>query len=49
MEIQTEWVYCPDCGYPIIERDGVRVDVVVSGTYGKVQIDTDVEHECNER
>lgn len=44
----TEWVHCPDCGQPIIERDGLRVDVFVYGEYGKNQIDTDVEHECEE-
>jgi hypothetical protein len=47
--IETEWVHCPDCGEPVIERDGVLADAVVYGTYGKGQIDTDVEHECNDR
>jgi uncharacterized Zn finger protein (UPF0148 family) len=47
MRIETEWVHCPDCGYPIIERDGVRVDAVPHGVTG--QTDTDVEHECRER
>lgn len=49
MNIETEWVLCPDCGEPIIERDGLRVDVAVFGTYGRGQVDMDVEHECDPR
>lgn len=45
--IITKWTSCEGCGDPIIFRDGYVVDVVYGGQYGEeIQIDTDVEHEC---
>lgn len=48
-DIVTQWAPCATCHNPVIHRgDGVYVDAVYGGRYGnEIQVDTDVEHECN--
>lgn len=48
--VMSEMRECEGCGLPVAEIDGSLVDVTGGASQsGDVQINTDVEHECNTR